>query len=81
MRAKEAQKIRDYCSTLSNEEIKKYYYDSVYDCLGSDAERMIELDYCESDIKEARALEKYNDEKSDIVEDECMKRGIELWNT
>ena len=79
MKLKEKNEILAWVNGLSDEELKKEYYSSVYECLGSEAEIMEELCYDEADIKERRAYEKFIDERSDVLELECEKRGIKLW--
>lgn len=44
-------------NSLSNEELENMTCDALMDCLGSEADIMEELDYCEMDIKERRKLE------------------------
>lgn len=64
---------------LSDAELENEYYDAVYDSLGSQTEAMYELGYDMSDIREQEAFEKFLREKSDILENECLLRGIKLW--
>lgn len=72
--------IQDYINKLSDEELKNEYYDSVYDSLGSNAERMYELGYDIRDIIEEEKCKEYASQKADILENECCKRNIKLWN-
>lgn len=79
MTKKEKDDLIQYAKNLSDSELVAEYYDSVYDCLGSDCEAMYELGYDIQDIREAEDLEKYLGEKAFILEDECCKRNITLW--
>lgn len=79
MTKSERNKIIQWANTLTNEELEKEYYDGVWDCLGSDAELMYERGYEMSDIREQEKLEKYQMEKSHILEQLCGERGIKLW--
>ena len=65
--------------TLSDEELEKEYYDAVYNSLGSQAEKMCELDYDALDIREQEDRERFLNEKSGLLELICKERGIELW--
>lgn len=40
---------------------------------------MYESGYDMSDIREQETFEKFLREKSDILENECLKRNIKLW--
>ena len=79
MTKKEKKELIHYAENLSDSELVDKYYDSVYDCLGSQSEEMYELGYDIQDIKDAEELEKYSCCKSDILEQECFRRGISLW--
>lgn len=79
MTNKEKNNLIHYAENLSDSELVDKYYDSVYDCLGSQSEKMYELGYDIQDIKETEKLEKYLCYKSDILEQECFRRGISLW--
>lgn len=79
MNKSERNKIIQWANTLTDEELEKEYYDGVFDCLGSDAELMYERGYEMSDILEQEKLEKYQMEKSYILEQLCEERGIKLW--
>lgn len=76
----EKKKIQDYVNTLTDEQLKNEYYNSVYDSLGSNAERMFELGYDIQDIMEEEKRKEYASQRADILENECCKRNIELWN-
>lgn len=66
---------------LSDEELEGAYYDAIYDCLGTQTETMYELGYDMQDIKERENYEKYLRDKADLLEDECSKRNIALWES
>lgn len=68
-----------FCNTLSDDDLLDKYYDACYDCLGSLTDKMYELGYDISDILEREKYEKYKMERADIIENECIKRGLELW--
>lgn len=79
MKKSEKNALRKWAKALTDEELEKEYYKSVYDCLGSKTEEMYELGYDILDIEEQEELENYLCEKSDILEALCGERGIELW--
>ena len=79
MTKSERNKIIQWANTLTNEELEDEYYDNVFDCLGSDAEIMYERCYDEADIREQEKLEKYQSEKTHILEQLCTERGVKLW--
>lgn len=79
MKKTEKNKILIWASEKSDLELYEEYHASVYKCLGSEVERMIELGYDERDIVERDKYEKYLCERCDIIEDLCHKRGIELY--
>ena len=68
-----------WAETLTDEELEKAYYDSVFDSLGTQTELMYELGYDIADIKEREKHEKYLAEKSGLLEGLCLERGIKLW--
>lgn len=79
MTKKEKQKIIDYANTLTLEELEREYYDSVMSSLGSQCEDMYEMGYDVHDIQERYKYEKYLCQRSDVLEECCIKRGIALW--
>ena len=79
MTQKERNAFVKWAKGLSDAELENEYYDAVYDSLGSQTEAMYELGYDMSDIREQEAFEKFLREKSDILENECLKRNIKLW--
>lgn len=80
MTQKERNAFIKWAKGLSDAELENEYYDAVYDSLGSQTEAMYELGYDMSDIREQETFEKFLREKSDILENECLKRNIKLWN-
>ena len=79
MKKKDKEELIKWANSLSDEELEKKYYESVYDSLGSQTEEMYERGYDLRDIEEREKYEKYLDEKSSILENLCDKRGIRLW--
>lgn len=79
MNLKQKNQMLESVRALSNEELESLYYKSLYDCLGSDIEEMIELDYSLRDIEERRKYEKYLCEKCSLLGSVCIERGIELF--
>ena len=79
MLKKDKDAIYKWAAGLSDEQLKKEYYDGVYDCLGSEAEEMYERGYEIIDILEREKIERYMQEKSHIIEQLCEQRGIKLW--
>lgn len=66
-------------NSLSDVELEKNYYESVLDCLGSEAEEMYERGYDMADILEQEKYERDLVVKADILEGICTERGIKLW--
>lgn len=52
MKRKERNSIIKWACTLTDEELEKEYYDAVLDSLGSQTERMYDLGYDISDIRD-----------------------------
>lgn len=50
MNKREFAKLKRWTDTLTDEELKKEYYDAVFDALGSQAEEMYERGYDEVDM-------------------------------
>lgn len=75
----ERNQIIKWASTLTNEKLEKEYYDSVMDCLGSEAEEMYERGWDMQDILEREKFEKWLREKSALLGKLCEERGIKLW--
>ena len=72
-------KLKKWTDTLTDEQLKKEYYDAVFDTLGSQAEEMYERGYDIADIREREKYERWLLKQSDMLEDICSERGIELW--
>jgi type IV secretory pathway VirB4 component len=79
MKKSETNTIIKWAETKTNEELEREYYDTVYDSLGSQTEKMFELEYDITDIKERERHEKYLRQKCDLIENLCQKRGVKLW--
>lgn len=75
----EKNKITKWADSLSDEELEKAYYDTVFSSLGSQCDDMYELGYDMSDILERQNYEKFLSQKADVLEALCVKRAIELW--
>lgn len=79
MNLKSKNQIINYCNTLSNDELLEEYYSAIYDTEGSLLDEMYDLGYDIQDILEREQYERYECERVDIIENECFKRGLELW--
>lgn len=79
MTRKERNALVKWAKGLSDAELEAEYYDAIYDCLGTQTETMYELGYDMQDIKERESYEKYLRDKADLLENECSKRNIKLW--
>lgn len=79
MKKSEKNAIIKWAKTLTNEQLEKEYYDSVFDSLGSQVEIMYERGYDMVDIIEREKHERFICERSDILECLCEERGIKLW--
>lgn len=65
---------------LSDEDLLHKYVDLVYrDVLGSQAERMEDAGWEESDIRERREYEHYMDCYTDILAGMLQERGLDPW--
>ena len=80
MTRKQKQIIIKQTELMSDNELENLYYDSVFDCLGSQVEHMIELGCDKRDIEEIEKYEKFLNERNEILETLCIARGIKLWN-
>ena len=78
MKIKEKNEILNSVAFMNDTELKDYTESIMFDCLGSEADIMIERGYEEIDIIERQKYEKYLSEKSDILIMCCEKRGINL---
>lgn len=79
MNKREYAKLKKWTDTLSDEQLKKEYYDALYNSLGSQTEEMYELGYDIVDILEREKHEKWLSRQSDMLEMICRERGIALW--
>ena len=79
MKIKEKNEILNSVAFMNDTELKDYTESIMFDCLGSEADIMIERGYEEIDIIERRKYEKYLSEKANILLMCCEKRGINLW--
>lgn len=80
LRKSEINRIIKENAALSNDDLLCKYFDLVYrDVLGSQAERMEEAGYEESDIRERREYEYYMDCYTDILAGMLQERGIDPW--
>lgn len=76
MNKRELAKLKKWTDTLTDEQLKKEYYDAVFDTLGSQAEEMYERGYDEADILEREKYERWMSRQSDMLEIICSERGI-----
>lgn len=79
MNKREYAKLKKWTDTLTDEQLKKEYYDAVFDTLGSQAEEMYEHGYDIADILEREKYERWLSRQSDMLEMICSERGIVLW--
>ena len=79
MTNKQRCEIINFANKLTDDELEKEYYNSVYNCLGSLCEDMYEMGYDIVDIVEREKHEKYLSERCNLLERICVKRGIKLW--
>lgn len=79
MNKREFAKLKKYTDTLTDEELKKEYYDAVFKTLGSQAKEMYERGYEISDILEREKYERWLSRQSDMLEELCRQRNIKLW--
>lgn len=79
MNKREFAKLKKWTNTLTDEQLKKEYYDAVFDTLGSQAEEMYRKGYDKADILEREKFERWLSRQSDMLEEICRERGIILW--
>ena len=80
LRKSEINRIIKENSLLPNEGLINKYFDIVcHDVLGSQADRMEEAGWEESDIRERREYEDYMDCYADILEGMLQERGVDPW--
>lgn len=81
MNKREYAKLKKWTDTLTEEQLKKEYFDALYDSLGSQTEEMYELGYDRVDIIEREKYERGCRRKRAMLEKICSERGIKLWET
>lgn len=80
LRKSEVNRIVKENKALSDEDLINRYFNLVYrDVLGSQAERMEDAGWEESDIQERREYEHYMDCYTDILAGMLQERGIDPW--
>lgn len=80
LRKSEINRIIKENAALSNEDLLNKYFGLVYnDVLGSQADRMEDAGWDESDVKERREYEHYMDCYADILGEMLQERGIHPW--
>lgn len=80
LRKSEINRIIKENTALSNEDLLNKYFDIVYrDVLGSQADRMEDAGWEESDIQERREYENYMDCYTDILAGMLEERGVDPW--
>lgn len=79
MTKSEKNEIIKWSNTVSNEELERTYYDTVFNSLGTQTDDMYELGYDMTDILEREKYEQYMSQKADLLEMLCDKRDIKLW--
>ena len=79
MNKRELAKLKKRTDTLTDEQLKEEYCNAMFKTLGSQAEEMYERGYDEADIREREKYERWLSRQSDMLEDICRERGVELW--
>ena len=80
LRKSEINQITKDNTVLSNENLLNKYFDLIYrDVLGSQADRMEDAGWNESDVKERREYEHYMNCYTDILAGILQERGINPW--
>ena len=80
LRKSEINRIIKENVALSNEDLLNKYFDLVYrDVLGSQADRMEDAGWDESNVKERREYEEYIGCYTDILARMLQERGIDPW--
>ena len=80
LRKSEVNRIVKENKALSDEDLINKYFNLVYsDVLGSQAERMEDAGWEESDIRERREYEHYMDCYTDILAGMLQERGLDPW--
>ena len=76
MNKREYAKLKKWTDTLSDEQLKKEYYDALYDSLGSQTEEMYERGYDIVDIIEREKHERWLSRRSTMLEKICSEREL-----
>ena len=80
LRRSEVNRIIKENTALSNEDLLNKFFGIVYnDVLGSQADRMEDAGWDESDVKERREYEEYMDCYTDVLHRILLERGIDPW--
>ena len=79
MNKRELAKLRKWTDTLTDEELKKEYYESMFDCLGSQCDEMYERGYPIEDIQERAKFEKYLSRREEMLAVICEERKFKLF--
>lgn len=79
MNKRELAKLKKWTDTLTDEQLKKEYYDALFDALGSETEEMYERGYDIADIQEREKYERWLSRQSDMLEEICRERGVKLF--
>lgn len=72
-------KLKKWTDTLTDKQLKKEYYDAVFDSLGSQTEEMYERGYDIADILEREKYERFLYRRCNMLEIICIERGVKLW--
>mgnify|MGYP004620575109 CR=1 FL=1 len=75
---REFAKLKRWTNTLTDEALKKEYYNTMFKMLGSQAEEMYERGYDDADVRESEKYERWLSKQSDMLEVICFERGIIL---
>lgn len=78
MNKRELKKLKKWTDTLTDEQLKKEYYDTLYQTLGSQCEEMYERGYDIADILEREEYEKELDRQSDMLEYLCAEKKYKI---
>lgn len=80
LRKSEINRIIKENAALSNDDLLNKYFDIVYhDVLGSQAERMEDAGWEESDIRERREYENYIACYCEVLQGMLYERGVDPW--
>ena len=70
---------RKWAEGLTDRQLERIYYESVFESLGSEAEKMYEAGWDMADVLEQEKYERDRGVMLGILEGLCAKRGIKLW--